>query len=86
MVRAIRWLHRNQERLRWPATLLWLACTMPVVVVIAMTDPHITGMAAATYWAPVILPNVPAHRCRQACWLYAVVWAFSAGLALSPKA
>jgi hypothetical protein len=86
MVRALRWLQHNQDRLRGPATLLWLACTMPVVVVIAMTDPYITGMAAATYWAPVILSNVPARRCRQACWLYAVVWAFFAGLALSPSA
>ena len=84
MIRALRWLHCNQDRLRWPATVAWLACTVPVIVMIAMTDPHISGMAAATYLAPVVLSNVPARRCRQACWVYPVIWAFSAGVAISP--
>jgi len=86
MARVLRWLQRNQERLRGPATVIWLACTVPIVVVIALSDPHVAGMAAATYFAPVVLPNVPQQRWRQACWTYAVVWAFCAGIALSPTA
>lgn len=84
MVRFFRWLHRNQARLRWPATLAWLACTVPVVVVTLLNDPHVAGMVAATYLGPVVLAQVPPGRWRPACWAYATVWAFCAGFAVSP--
>ena len=80
----LRWLMKNQERLRPQAEWVLFLTVAPLILASSFSDPQVAPMVAGITMAPFVLSRVPRRRFRLITTAYALFVAVALILAFSP--